>query len=59
MLKLQKNWGNKNPTIFNIIRWVDCLIDQAFDGPSIILIVWKQGRRKVWKPGGASIIWWP
>ena len=27
-----------NPTIFNIIFWVDCLIDQASDGPSIILI---------------------
>ena len=28
----------KNPTIFNIIRWVDRLIDQASDGPNIILI---------------------
>ena len=30
-----------NPTIFNIIPWVDRLIDQASDGPSIILIDWK------------------
>ena len=28
----------RNLTIFNIIHWVDCLIDQASDGPSIILI---------------------
>ena len=30
--------GTKNPTIFNILCWADCLIDQASDGPSIILI---------------------
>ena len=30
-----------NPTIFNIIRWVNRLSDQASDGPSIVLIDWK------------------
>ena len=28
----------KNPKIFNIILWVNRVIDQASDGPSIILI---------------------
>ena len=45
------NWGRlfqPLPMIFDNLKyntlgyWVDCLIDQASDGPTIILIDWKQ-----------------